>query len=78
MKKKVLALFLSAALCVTVLPATGMAAEFGSGDAEIVKMLLTARRCFPQRKLQSLWERPGSLQKTVRIFLRELWITLPV
>ena len=34
MKKKVLALFLSAALCVTVLPATGMAAEFGSGDAE--------------------------------------------
>lgn len=37
MKKKVLALFLSAALCVTVLPATGMAAEFGSGDAEIVE-----------------------------------------
>ena len=37
MKKKVLALFLSAALCVTVLPATGMAAEFGSGDAEIIE-----------------------------------------
>ena len=37
MKKKVLALFLSAALCVTVLPATGMAAEFGSGDAEITE-----------------------------------------
>lgn len=37
MKKKVLALFLSAALCVTVLPATGMAAEFGSGDAEIAE-----------------------------------------
>ena len=37
MKKKVLALFLSIALCVTVLPATGMAAEFGSGDAEIVE-----------------------------------------
>ena len=37
MKKKVLALFLSAALCVTLLPATGMAAEFGSGDAEIVE-----------------------------------------
>ena len=32
MKKKVLALFLSAALCVTVLPATGMAAEYGSGQ----------------------------------------------
>ena len=37
MKKKVLALFLSAALCVTLLPATGMAAEFGSGDAEITE-----------------------------------------
>ena len=37
MKKKVLALFLSAALCVTVLPATGMAAESGSGDAEITE-----------------------------------------
>lgn len=37
MKKKVLALFLSAALCVTVFPATGMAAEFGSGDAEITE-----------------------------------------
>lgn len=37
MKKKVLALFFSAALCVTVLPATGMAAEFGSGDAEITE-----------------------------------------
>jgi hypothetical protein len=37
MKKKVLALFLSAALCVTVFPATGVAAEFGSGDAEITE-----------------------------------------
>ena len=37
MKKKVLALFLSATLCVTVLPATGMAAEFGSGDEEIIE-----------------------------------------
>lgn len=37
MKKKVLALFLSAALCVTVFPATGMAAEFGSVDAEITE-----------------------------------------
>ena len=37
MKKKVLALFFSVALCVTVLPATGMAAEFGSGDAEITE-----------------------------------------
>ena len=37
MKKKVLALFLSAALCVTVFPATGVAAEFGSGDAEIIE-----------------------------------------
>lgn len=37
MKKKVLALVLSAALCVTVLPATGMAAEFGSGDEEIIE-----------------------------------------
>lgn len=70
MKKKVLALFLSAALCVTVFPATGMAAEFGSVDAEITEMLRTARKCFPQRKLQSLWERLSSLQKTVRIFLR--------
>lgn len=78
MKKKVLALFLSAALCVTVLPATGMAAEFGSGDAEITEMLRTARKCFPQRKLQSLWERLSSLQKTVRIFLRKWWITLPM
>ena len=37
MKKKVLVLFLSAALCVTVFPATGVAAEFGSGDAEITE-----------------------------------------
>ena len=46
MKKKVLALFLSAALCVTVLPATGMAAEFGSGDAEIVENAAASQEMF--------------------------------
>ena len=46
MKKKVLALFLSAALCVTVLPATGMAAEFGSGDAEIVENAADSQEMF--------------------------------
>ena len=46
MKKKVLALFLSAALCVTVLPATGMAAEFGSGDAEIVENAVDSQEMF--------------------------------
>lgn len=65
MKKKVLALFLSAALCVTLLPATGMAAEFGSGDAEIVENAANSQEMFSARKLQSLWERPSSLQKTV-------------
>ena len=46
MKKKVLALFLSAALCVTVLPATGMAAEFGSGDAEIAENTVDSQEMF--------------------------------
>ena len=46
MKKKVLALFLSTALCVTVLPATGMAAEFGSGDAEIVENAAASQEMF--------------------------------
>ena len=46
MKKKVLALFLSAALCVTVLPATGMAAEFGSGDAEITENAADSQEVF--------------------------------
>lgn len=46
MKKKVLALFLSAALCVTVLPATSMAAEFGSGDAEIVENAADSQEMF--------------------------------
>lgn len=46
MKKKVLALFLSAALCVTLLPATGMAAEFGSGDAEIVENAANSQEMF--------------------------------
>lgn len=46
MKKKVLALFLSAALCVTVFPATGVAAEFGSGDAEITENAGTSQELF--------------------------------
>ena len=46
MKKKVLALFLSAALCVTVLPATGMTAEFGSGDAEIIENAADSQEMF--------------------------------
>lgn len=46
MKKKVLALFLSAALCVTELPATGMAAEFGSGDAEITENTADSQELF--------------------------------
>lgn len=46
MKKKVLALFLSVALCVTVLPATGMAAEFGSGDAEITENAADSQEMF--------------------------------
>lgn len=46
MKKKVLALFLSAALCVTLLPATGMAAEFGSGDAEITENAADSQEVF--------------------------------
>lgn len=46
MKKKVLALFLSAALCVTLLPATGMAAEFGSGDAEITENAADSQEMF--------------------------------
>ena len=46
MKKKVLALFLSAALCVTVLPATGMAAEFGSSDAEITENAADSQEMF--------------------------------
>ena len=46
MKKKVLALFFSAALCVTVLPATGMAAEFGSGDAEITENAADSQEMF--------------------------------
>lgn len=46
MKKKVLALFLSAALCVTVFPATGMAAEFGSGDAEITENTADSQELF--------------------------------
>lgn len=50
MKKKVLALFLSAALCVTVLPATGMAAEFGSGDAEITENAGDSQEMFSAEK----------------------------
>lgn len=50
MKKKVLALFLSAALCVTVLPATGMAAEFGSGDAEIAENTVDSQEMFSSEK----------------------------
>lgn len=46
MKKKVLALFLSAALCVTVFPATGMAAEFGSVDAEITENAADSQEMF--------------------------------
>lgn len=46
MKKKVLALFLSAALCMTVFPATGMAAEFGSGDAEITENAADCQEMF--------------------------------
>lgn len=46
MKKKVLALFLSAALCMTVFPATGMAAEFGSGDAEITENAADSQEMF--------------------------------
>ena len=46
MKKKVLALFFSVALCVTVLPATGMAAEFGSGDAEITENAADSQEVF--------------------------------
>lgn len=46
MKKKVLALFLSAALCVTVFPATGVAAEFGSGDAEITENVGDSQELF--------------------------------
>lgn len=46
MKKKVLALFLSAALCMTVFPATGMAAEFGSGDAEITENTADSQEMF--------------------------------
>ena len=76
MKKKVLALFLSAALCVTVLPATGMAAEFGSGDAEIVENAADSQEMFSAEETTELMGETG--QKTVRIFLRELWITLPV
>ena len=52
MKKKVLALFLSAALCVTVFPATGVAAEFGSGDAESQKCW-DSQESVSQRRLQS-------------------------
>lgn len=50
MKKKVLALFLSAALCVTVFPATGMAAEFGSGDAEITENAGDSQEIFSAEK----------------------------
>ena len=46
MKKKVLVLFLSAALCVTVFPATGVAAEFGSGDAEITENTADSQELF--------------------------------
>lgn len=46
MKKKVLALFLSAALCMTVFPATGMAAEFGNGDAEITENAADSQEMF--------------------------------
>ena len=46
MKKKVLALFFSAALCMTVFPATGMAAEFGSGDAEITENAADSQEMF--------------------------------
>lgn len=78
MKKKVLALFLSIALCVTVLPATGMAAEFGSGDAEIVENAADSQEMFSAEETTEPMGETGQLQKTVRIFLRELWITLPV
>ena len=50
MKKKVLVLFLSAALCVTVFPATGVAAEFGSGDAEITENAGDSQELFSAEK----------------------------
>ena len=78
MKKKVLALFFKYALCVTVLPATGMAAEFGSGDAEIVENAADSQEMFSAEETTEPMRETGQLQKTVRIFLRELWITLPV
>lgn len=78
MKKKVLALFLSAALCVTVLPATGMAAEFGSGDAEITENAADSQEVFSAEETTESMGETEQLQKTVRIFLRKWWITLPM
>ena len=46
MKKKVLALVLSTALCMAALPATGMAAEFSSGDAEITENNVDSEELF--------------------------------
>ena len=59
MKKKVLALFLSAALCVTVLPATGMAAEFGSGYAEIVENAADSQEMFSAEETTELMGETG-------------------
>lgn len=76
-RKRVLWHFLVPPAHVAVLPATSMAAGFGSGDAEIYRKYCGQPGIFPQRKLQSLWEILSSLQKTVRIFLK-WWITLPM
>lgn len=59
MKKKVLALFLSAALCVTVLPATGMAAEFGNGDAEITENAVDSQELFSAEEMAEPTEEPA-------------------
>lgn len=78
MKKKVLALFLSAALCVTVFPATGVAAEFGSGDAEITENAGDSQELFSAEETTEPMGETEQPAEDSEDISREWWITLPM
>lgn len=78
MKKKVLALFLSAALCVTVFPATGVAAEFGSGDAEITENAGDSQELFSAEETTEPMGETEQPAEDSEDISEEMWITLPM
>lgn len=78
MKKKVLALFLSAALCVTVFPATGVAAEFGSGDAEITENVGDSQELFSAEETTEPMGETEQPAEDSEDISEEMVITLPM